>query len=380
MECDELCFKSKNLYNAANYLVRQHFTITGHYLDKYATQTYLQDFDPNYTALPAKVSQQTLRLLDKNWKSFFAATKSYKRNPGKFNGRPKLPGYKDPLSGRFPVVYDAQAISKNLRLSKTEIIVPTRKKNIKQVRIIPGNQQYVIEVVYEQRRKKAKLNKSKVAAVDLGLGNLATITSTSFDPLIINGKPLKSINQYYNKKKAALHSYLPKNTFNSNRITRLTNKRNSKIDNYLHNASRCIVDLCSTNEVGTIVIGYNSGWKDKINLGKVTNQNFVNIPYRKLIDQIVYKADLLGMKVKVREESYTSKCSLLDNEPIRKHAKYLGKRVHRGLFKSSTGKLINADVNGSGNILRKAFPKVQAEGIQGLAVSPLRVTPYQLAS
>jgi putative transposase len=344
----------------------------------------MQSFDENYLALPAKVSQQVLKLLDKNWVSFFQANKAYYKSPSKFLGKPKLPNYKDKAKGRNIVVYDAQAVSiikkGYAKLSKTSIEISTQKKNIKQIRIVPRNQQYVIEVVYAQRRKIAKVNKKNIAAIDLGLNNLCTITSNKINPQIIAGTPLKSINQYYNKQKAKLQSCLPKNTFNSNRIVSLTNKRNNKVDNYLHNASRTIINTCLTNDVGTLVIGYNSGWKDEINLGSKTNQGFVGIPHKRLIDQLTYKADLVGMKVVVQEESYTSKCSLLDNEPIRKHETYLGKRIKRGMFKASNGERINADVNGSGNILRKAFPRVKAEGIEGLSVNPVRVIPYKLAN
>lgn len=383
-ECNKLALLSKNLYNAGNYLIRQHYIVTHHFLNYIETRKYLQNFDENYKALPAKVSGEIMRALDKNWVSFFKAIKAYQKNPSKFLGKPKLPKYKDKVKGRNLVIYDAQALSLVkkgfVKLSKTGIEISTKRKNIKQVRIIPRNQSYVIELVYEQRRKLAKLNKKNIVSIDLGLNNLCTLTSNKINPQIISGLPLKSINQYYNKQKAKLQSCLPKNTFNSNRIVSLTNKRNNKVNNYLHNASRTIINTCLTNDVGTLVIGYNSGWKDEINLGRKTNQNFVQIPHKRLIDQLKYKADLVGMKVIVQEESYTSKCSLLDNEPIRKHETYLGKRIKRGLFRSSNGKLINSDVNGSGNILRKAFPKLSSNGIEGLSVNPIRVVPYKLAS
>ena len=202
-----------------------------------------------------------------------------------------------------------------------------------------------------------------------------TVTSNKrgCKPLVINGKPLKSINQFYNKQKAKYQSELPKDIKTSKRIQKLTFKRNNRVNDYLHKSTNYIVNFCLKNELNTIVIGYNEFWKQKVNIGKVNNQKFVQIPFERLLSILEYKCQKYGLNILSNEESYTSKCSFLDLEEIKKHDVYLGKRVKRGLFISSNGKLINSDVNGSYNILRKVFPKVFDNGIEGVAVHPYRV-------
>ncbi len=388
-EIDNICFRSKNLYNAALYAVRQHYFATGEYLNYYAVQKTLQNtVNPDYYALPAKVSQQVLKGLDKNFVSFFAAMEEYKDEPSKFKARPKLPGYKEKQTGRNVTVYTIQAISSALlrknkvKLSKTNIIMPWHKPGIKQARIVPVSKNvYKIEIVYEQETPPKQLDASIVAGIDIGLNNLAAITSNlkGFQPVLINGRPLKSINQYFNKERSILMSYVgDKGT--SNRIEKLTHKRNCMVDNYLHRSSRFIINMLIENNVGTLIIGKNDGWKDNINIGKRNNQNFVCIPFTDLIHQLAYKGEMAGMAVITREESYTSKCSFLDEEPIEKHEKYLGRRVKRGLFKSQNGTKINADVNGSGNIIRKELPNAFAKGIEGMVVFPKRITPFKVKS
>jgi putative transposase len=255
------------------------------------------------------------------------------------------------------------------------------KDNIKQARIVPlRNKTYKIEIIYEQQVNPKNLNKNLIAGIDIGIDTLAAVTSNhrGWTPLLINGKPLKSINQYYNKKRAFLMSQLMKsckNKYTSNRLENLTFKRNMKVDDYLHKASRFIIDKLSEYGMGTLVIGHNSNWKQEVNMGKRNNQNFVSIPFNKFIHMLKYKAELIGMDVIIIEEGYTSKCSFLDNEPIGKHESYMGKRIKRGLFRSKDGVLINADCNGSGNIIRKVIPNAFADGIEGVAVRPVRIIP-----
>lgn len=260
-EIDALCFASKNLYNAANYIIRQHFIYGWGYLN-YNKMYKLMKYHEAYKALPAKVSQQILMVLDRNWKSFFEAVFAYELEPGKFTGRPKLPKYKDKEKGRNLLIYTIQAISKTalrkglINLSGTKIEFPTLvdKEQICQVRIVPKCDCYVIEVIYEQPKSSSPpLNPDAVASIDLGLDNLATLTSNQkgFVPLLINGRTAKSINQFYNKRKAALQSKLKGNRKTSPRIQRLTRSRNQKIDNRLRLAlafqkarakrSRCIM-------------------------------------------------------------------------------------------------------------------------------------------
>ncbi|MDJ0555105.1 MAG: transposase [Microcoleaceae cyanobacterium MO_207.B10] len=389
-EIDRLCFLYKNLYNYANYLVRQSFIFEKIYLSYYQLQKTLQS-QGYYQAMPAKVSQQILMILERNWKSFLAANEVYKDNPSKFNAPPRLPGYKNRITGRNIVVYTTQAISKRklkqgtINPSKTGIylktLVPTSQ--IKQVRLVPRLNHYVIEVIYEATEKQYEIEKNRCASIDIGLNNLATLTfnQAGVKPLLINGRPLKSINQYYNKVRSFLQSQLRENQ-SSLRLKKLSNKREFKINDYLHKASRLIIDTLINKKIGTLIIGHNEGWKQNINLGKRNNQNFVYVAYNKLIEMLSYKAKMVGIKVIITEESYTSKASFIDNDliPVYKKGKknkvtFSGKRIKRGLYCTASKGLINADVNSSLNIMRKAVPNVFDHGIEGVVVHPVKVTP-----
>ncbi len=390
-QIDELCWRSKNLYNYANYLVRQSFILECLYLDN--TKIYHQvKQHESYKALPSKVSNQVLIVLHHNWKSFLHATEAYYQDPSLFLGRPKLPKYKDKTQGRNILIYELGAISKPalrkgiIKLSQTNIQFPTSASNIKQVRIVPRCGQYVIEVVYEREAKPQQLDPNSVAGIDIGLDNLAALTANiaGFKPVLINGKPLKSINRHYNKVKAKLQSQLGENAHTSHRINALTCQRNNQIDNYLHNASRWIINYLVKAGIGTLVIGKNEQWKQELNLGKTTNQNFVSIPHARFIEQLKYKAELVGITVFIHEESYTSAASFLDLDPIPVYKQgetytFSGKRIQRAWYKSQDGKLIHADVNASLNIARKVVPAAFSLGIAGIAVYPFRVTPGKVA-
>ncbi|MBS3028506.1 MAG: IS200/IS605 family element transposase accessory protein TnpB [Dolichospermum sp. DET50] len=383
-EIDRLCFLSKNLYNAANYLIRQSFFETGKILNYNQIQKLLQsEFD--YKNLPAKVSQQILIILDKNWKAFFQAQKADQENPSKFLGKPKLPKYKHKENGRNLLVYTIQALSKPflskglIKLSQTEIVFPTQAKEIAQVRVIPKLNHYVVEVIYHQEEKPKQVDNKRIASIDLGLNNLASVTfnQAGLIPFLINGRPLKSINHFFNKKKAELQAILKNKT--SKRLQTLCTKRNLKVDDYLHKASRYLINKLVELNIGTLVIGKNEGWKQELNIGSKNNQNFTQIPHTRFIEQLTYKAELQGISVIITEESYTSKSSFLDQDVLPKYKKgethsFSGKRIKRGLYKSALGILINADVNGSLNILKKAIPNAFADGIQGIVVSPVKVT------
>jgi len=391
-EIDQLALKSKNLYNAANYVIRQSFIYGWGYVG-YNEMNRLMKSHEAYKALPAKVSQQILMVLDKNWKSFFEAVKAYKNDDSKFTGRPKLPKYKDKVKGRNLLVYTIQAISSKqlrngiIKLSGTELLIKTKinPDRICQVRLIPKCDSYVIEVIYDEPESTAKDN-NFVAGIDLGLDNLVALTSNQpgFVPLLINGRPLKSINQFYNKRKAQLQSQFRGSRKTSSRIQRLTRCRNQKVDNYLHHASRAIVDILVAQQIGTLVIGKNVQWKTEINLGKQTNQNFVSIPHARLIEMLEYKAFLVGIYVIVQEESFTSRANFLGLDPIPVYGKtekkpvFTGRRIKRGLYKTSAGQLINSDVNGSFNILRKAIPNAFSDGIGSCVVQPRRVNPLKV--
>ena len=359
-ELDEVCFKSKNLYNKALYIVRQHYFETKGYLSYFDVSKLMVDSkDADYYALSTRASNETLRLLDKNFKSFFVLLK--KKQDGNYDKPIRIPRYLD-KEGRYTAIFNKEAISKKylkkglIKLSRLSIEIPTKKaneSNIVEVRVLPRNNHHVIEVVYKVDEVEPKSDNGRYASIDLGLDNLATIGSNVVKPFIINGRPLKSINQYYNKEKARLQAHLKGDKKTSKRIKSITNIRNNKVKDYLHKSSRKIVNFLVSNNISTLIIGYNEEWKQNINLGRTNNQAFVNIPFYTFINQLEYKCKLEGINVILTEESYTSKCSFLDGETIEEHENYLGKRIERGLFRSAKGKLINADLNGSLNILRK---------------------------
>jgi putative transposase len=330
-----------------------------------------------YQALPRKVSQLVLKQLDQNWRSFFAAIKDWREHPERYLGRPKLPGYKPKQAGRFLLTYNSQAISRPMLRqgiiapSGLEIEVRTDKENVKQVRIVPRKGHYVVEVVYEREAEANDLDATLVAGVDFGIDNLMLVTSNlaGFVPLAVNGRSLKSINQFYNKRKAHLQSMVGTQT--TKRLLRLTNKRNRKVKHVLHLATRRVIDHLVANRIGVLVIGYNPEWKQRVNIGRANNQKFVAIPHAQAVQMLTYKAQLAGIDVILQEESYTSKCSFLDGEFPQKQRQYAGRRLQRGLFRASDGTFINADVNGAYNIIVKAFPNA-FEGIEGVVVHPVR--------
>lgn len=350
----DVCVKAKNLYNQALYYWRQSVFGNIQYFTEYElTCLFAKHNEENYKALPAQTNQQVIKLLFKNIKSWQKARKEYVKNPSKFLGRPKLPKYKKET---FVAIFTNQ----QLRIKEEYIFFPkaaklkplkTKQSNIQQVRIIPHINHCVVEVVYNVEDVKQKEYNGNWMGIDLGLNNLATTVSKN-QSFIFNGKPLKSINHYYNKRKRKLQSELKQGTYSSNRIERITYSRNNKVKDYLHKASRLIVDKAKEQDITKIIIGKNDNWKQNINIGKKNNRQFTSIPHATLIEMIKYKAQLEGIETIVTQEAYTSKCSALDLEPIGKHESYVGKRKKRGLFVTARGKLINADSNGALNIAR----------------------------
>lgn len=387
-ECDSLCFKTKNLYNSCLYVIKEAYKNDKTNL-LYDLHSLMKDSE-QYKELPAKVSSTVLLMVQKNFKSYFKANAELYKNSSKFKGRPQLPSYLPSINGRYFASYTNQAISKKIfnkthkiSLSKTNIELSTKIvdfKDINCVRIIPRLDQYVIEIVYSIPDVKPLLDNNCYMGIDLGVNNLAALTSNNinFKPIIINGKPLKSMNQFYNKKLAHYKSKLEliNKRKSSKRLNKLTNKRKNKVDNYLHKASKTIVGLAKVNNLNTIVIGKNDNWKQGVSMTKSNNQNFVNIPHSRFIDMIRYKCEIEGINVILQEESYTSKASFLnlDNIPIygdNQVKKFSGYRYSRGIYKLRGKKeFINADVNGSYNILRKAIPNAFANGIEGIGVCP----------
>ena len=381
----DLCHKSKNLYNYVNYIVRNAFS--GHpenieeYKDLIHDEKFISEFDlisrlvkldqVDYRALKAQCSQQVVKQVFKSWKGFFSSLKSYKKNKSKFTGRPKLPSYKE-KSGMNVLKFTNQNCSFDKKKHWLKLDKKTRIKSVafvgpfREVRVVPKTGHFKIEVVYEKPEtefvKFAKKTNRKIhsAALDIGVDNLATATSDNpgVRPLIVNGRCVKSINQFFNKKVAELDClYSKQHIKTGQKLQKFCLKRKMKIDDYFHKASRRLVEWFVKNDIGTVFIGHNDGWKQNANIGKRNNQNFVQIPFDNFIKMLYYKADEIGIEVVVLNESHTSKCSFLDNEEIRHHDSYVGRRVKRGLFKSKTGRLLNADVNGSLNILKRGLNK-----------------------
>lgn len=384
-DLDELTHKTKNLYNKANYVIRKEFIETGKFYSKFDIFKIFKDYEEFRCIKSARIARGVLRMLHANWISFFSCVGKWKDNKNLFRGRPKLPGYLNKNSRFTAIFFDHSILAKNkngeIGLSQTNIrIKPKTNGKIIEIQLIPlKNKKFKLNIAYDYQEKVLKNNNDRYCSVDLGINNLMTLTSNvGLKPIIVNGRSLKSINQYYNKMKTKFQSELPNKIFNSLKINKLTEKRNLKIEDYLHNASKFLINYCLKNDLNTIIIGYNDNWKQGIELGKKTNQNFVDIPFFKLVWMIEYKCKMFGLNFLKQEESYTSKCSSFDNETIEKHDNYIGKRIKRGLFRTSNGRYINADVNGSLNILRKAISDVKfTNGIEDCAVNPKRIKSFK---
>lgn len=357
---EDICHKSGLLYNYCLYAFRQG-VFTGNYIKEYELSTKLgKENQYDFRNLPCHVSRNVIKQVSENIKSWIRAKKEYEKHPDKFQRRPKLPNYKNGKKLNIVVFDELSCRIKEdgcVHFVKN-IIKPIRTKvkpdELIQIRIIPEATCFIVEIVYERKETDLNLDKGNFLSIDLGLNNLCACVSNVVESFIINGKVAKSVNQWYNKKKAKLMSFVG-NKGTSNKIKRITLLRNCWIEDKLHKISRYIVNFCRSNNIGTIIIGLNKGWKNKINIGKRNNQHFVSFPHSKLIDKIVYKAKLLGINVIIHEESYTSKIDHLAFEPLKKQESYLGKRKKRGLFQSSIGKLINSDINGAIGIARKVI-------------------------
>ena len=332
-------------------------------------------------------------------KRYFKALEVWKEEPQKFTGKPKIPGYAE---NRNLVKYNNQAYSRR-ELKKRKLVNPSITNiwvsahpaitvdNLCEIRLVPLVGCYVIEIVYEVEETRITQQSEIVAAIDLGLDNLATVAFNvpQLQPFIINGKPLKAVNQWWNKQKACLQSLLPEGQHSSKRIEAITRKRNCYVEHYLHNASKTLVTELLRLGVSKVAIGKNQDWKRNVNLGRVNNQKFVQIPYNKFIDLLTYKMKAVGIEVVVSEESYTSKASFLDWDSIptydpeaTEQPKFSGKRVKRAWYKAADGTLIHADVNGAYNIGRKVVPTAFAH-LKSIVqrdrgwpvVQPRRITP-----
>lgn len=373
---DTLAFKAKNIYNKSNYYIRQKF-----FKQEETSSTELYYYIKNedeYKEFPRKISKSIINNLIKDWSNYYKAIKAYFKDKTKFKEEPRIPRYKDKLKGRKDIVFDIQTISKKylkknvLKISGTDILLKLEdNRNIKEIHLTPKTGCYEIIIVYKYQQKENKKENKNIIGIDPGVNNLAALTSNviGFKPILINGRLLKSVNHFYNKKVSELKSKLPKDLYTSKRIQKLSLKRNNKINDIMHKLSKYIISVCNYYNISKIVIGHNKDWKQDVNLGKVVNQNFVFIPFNKFSWMLEYKGEIDGIEVIETNESYTSKCSFLDNEKLCHHDEYKGKRIKRGLFRSKNNILINADVNGSLNTIRKVFPmafgKAERDGIMG---------------
>ncbi|GIP35775.1 RNA-guided endonuclease TnpB family protein [Paenibacillus sp. J2TS4] len=428
---DQACQNAKNVYNTTNFYIRQVFTafrskkklqplqqqvldtITAHVdlmNERRSNKNRLHPFQlpsqekpfihyhfldalfkvidqTDYRSLPAQSSQGIMKVVFHNWKAFFQSVKDYRKHPDKYNGPPRIPGYA--RSKVKEVVFSNQDCvikhQKFLKFPGTQQQLNIGKLGctdgkLMQVRVIPSHGQYVVEMVFAHSIEKKEVSSEHVLAIDLGVDNLATIvTTTGAKPVVVKGKIVKSINQYYNKIKAYYTGILrqgkkPREGIHtSRRLERLHLKRQRRIKDLFHKASHRIVHIAVEQKVGTIVIGHNDGWKQAPAMGRRNNQTFCHLPHKRLIEMIRYKAAERGMKVILTEESYTSKASFLDQDPLPRYDEegtwsFTGRRIYRGLYTSPQG-LIHADVNGAANIMRKVFPNVsakEANGIEGL--------------
>lgn len=386
-ECDRLTFLSKNLYNSCLYDVRQHYFAT----KKYKTwQAQRKDFvasdQSDYRALPAKVAGETVMLAGRAFTSFFGVLKK-KRGAEKKGSTIRLPRYLDSKTGRQVLTFPKDTISPKSQsaidsrgrklyhhtacTTSLRFEVVSRQESLDMIRIVPRGDHFVIECVYTVDDKPLLEDNGRYASIDLGVNNLVTVVSNVAEPVVLGGGAIKSLNQYYNKKRAKLAGQLPKGVYWSRRMQQLTDKRERKLDWELHQVANQVVNHLVSNSVHTLVVGYNEGWKQDIRMGRRNNQSFVSIPFSRLVGLIRYRCERLGISFVVTEESYTSRCSALDGEGLGRHEDYAGRRVRRGLFEASDGRRLNADVNGAWNILRKVVPDRRLEGIEGLAIGPV---------
>ena len=369
-----LCHIAKNLKNQAIYNVRQHYFKNKKYLSYNENYKILKNSE-NYKKLNSNMAQQILKEVDESFKSFFALLKLAKNS--QYNSKIKLPNYLDKdgfttliigfvrLKDDMLIVPYSNSFKKTHQEVKVKLPSVLKDKKIKEIRIIPKqhSRYFEIQYIYKVEEVQRELNKENVLGIDLGIDNLCTCVTNTGASFIIDGRKLKSINQYYNKINAKLQSIKDKQKIERTtlRQKRITRKRNNRINDYLSKAARTIVNYCLNNDIGKLVLGYNEDFQRKSNIGSINNQNFVNIPYGKLRDKLIYLCKLYGIEFKLQEESYTSKASFFDGDEIPIYDKenlqeyiFSGKRIKRGLYQTSTGKLINADCNGALNILRKS--------------------------
>lgn len=375
----KLSYHCAKLYNVGLYSVKQYFQNTTEYLP-YAKNYHICKVNENYKLLRTDVGQQILRLVERDFKSFFALLKL--KQSGKYSEKVKTPSYKKDcmtmsiqgraarirngyvfitLTTEFKTLYNIKQSYLKFKLPKNITVT-----KLQELRIVPKfeGKYFLIEFVYKKEITPTVLNKDNALGIDLGVNNFAACFSYDGDSFLINGRFLKSKNQLYNK-------ILSKTKPKSRKRVRQSIKRSNYINNYFNKAVKFITDFCVNKDIGTIDIGILN--KAKINIGKVNNQNFCNIPYGIFIRKLQSKCLQLGIKLHLQDESYTSKCSFLDNEEVCKNENYLGKRVKRGLFQTSKNILVNADINGAANLLKKCNRRLSKRATSGFVTNPIRL-------
>ena len=371
---DRYCFYSKNVYNEANYILRQEFVKNNRILGAYDIQKLMQNMDC-YKECGSQAAQKTIQMLDKAWKSFLVSIKDYSKNPIKYLGKPKIPKYLKKNGRQVFSLKNIQCTLKDglftisFKPFKGYTVRTHAKGRLRQCRFVPKGLYYVMEIVYEIEVPDIPKNSDRIVAIDIGVNNFITmVNNISENPIAVKGGIIKSINQFYNKKKANIQSELKKVNDKdwSKKLQKLTNKRYEMIKYQMHCISKYVVDWCVLYGIDTLVVGHNNEWKQK----KQGMQNFTYIPYGLFIKMLTYKCENNGIKFIESEESYTSGTSFLDNEDPIKENYRKERRVYRGLFIADCGKKINADVNGAYQIMKKVFPKIFINGIEGAGLHP----------
>lgn len=395
---DDLTFKAKNLYNHGLYLYRQSYfeyksnpdnpVLSWVDIDK----TLRKQGHDDIRALPSKVANAVLKNLGENITSYWKSVRL--KREGGLAQKPNLPGYLHKTEGRYPVSFNYQTFGRKRGFNNELFLcpkginlpIPTKVTDPKQVRIVPSRNNFIIEVIYDAKEQELK-NTSKYAGIDLGVDNFATVTfSTQNRPFIIKGLELKSINQGYNRLIAKAQSLLPASCKASKSIHRLWSRRSWILRTKIHQMTAFLATLFDEMQIEKVFIGKNNNWKQALPFGKKVKQRFAYLPYETFIEQLQYKCKLRGITVITQEESYTSKASFLDGDDIPVYGetdnpKFSGRRVKRGLYRSSDGQLINADVNGSYNILKKGLmnnhlslnvdsPLIQPLVVKGIGKEP----------
>ena len=378
--CDLLCLQSKNMYNLCNYTIRQTFIKDG-VVKKYGDLNKELKCTDAFKELGSNSAQMVTKILCKNWKSFLVAVADYTKNPSKYLGKPKIPKYLK-KNGRFVCtltnwqtqIHDGYLYFAFKRLKPFNNMFRTNVTGYHlSTRIVPKGGCYVLEIIYHKETEQLNLDRDRIVSIDLGVNNFVTmVNNIGKQPIVINGKGIKSYNQYWNKEISKYRSVAKKvNGLDwTKRLQRLTTKRNFKMEYFMHCASKYIINYCVENNIGTIVIGKNDKWKQECDMSRFVNQNFIQIPDELFIDKLKYKSEEIGINVIENEERYTSGTSFLDNELPIKENYNKNRRVYRGLFVSNTGIKINADVNGAYQIMRKVISNFTNE-IVGVHLHPV---------